>query len=183
MTLPQNPVSRVNRGSAVARARRRYGAHPTHLLLIIGCFVIAAPAGNRMLHADYGTPRRVTQWLIGGAVLHDGLLAPLYIAVDALLVTAWRRAPGRVAWINHVRVPAGISAVLLLVYASEILRRNTDQFEYSTGRSDAGYLPHWLFLSGLCFGASALLYLARLLAAVRRPRHPAGAGSVEGVGQ
>jgi len=145
------------------QARRRYGAHPGHLLLVLVCFAIAAEALNRMLHADYGTPGAVARWLIGGAALHDGLLVPLYVGLDALLVAVWRRHPGRVAWINHVRVPAGISLVLLLVYAGEILRRNTVQFDYSTGRSDAVYLPHWLFLTAVLFGASALILVGRVV--------------------
>jgi uncharacterized integral membrane protein len=106
-------------------------------------------------------------------VLHDGLLLPAYMIADAAVLGIWRRHPGKVSWINHVRLPGGICLVLLLVYGSEILRLNTVQFDYSTGRSDAPYLDHWLFLTGLLFGTSALAYILRM-ARLRRASREAG---------
>lgn len=156
-----------------SRLRQLYGAHPLHLAGVALLLLVAAVAGNRMLHAAYGSPRRVGQWLILGAIVHDMLLLPAYVAADAAVLALWRRRPGRVSWINHVRVPAGISLTLLLIYASEILRLNTVQFDYSTSHSDSPYRSRWLVLTGLLFGLSAAWYLARVGRTAIRDRRPA----------
>ena len=140
------------------QVRRRYGAHPLHLVLLLAGFAIAALA-LKVLLAE--RPREVGQWLVGSAVLHDALLVPAYIALDAALVALWRRRPGRVAWLNFVRVPAAGSGLLFLIWSPEILRKATS-FQHQTGRSTDPYLSHWLFLTALLFAVSALAYVARL---------------------
>jgi hypothetical protein len=147
-----------------------------HLVAILALLLVTAVAGERLLDAPYGSRRRVTEWWVAGAVVHDGLLLPAYMIVDAAVLALWRRHPGRVAWINHVRIPGGICLVLLLVYASEILRLNGDQFAYSTGRSDQPYLAHWLFLTALLFGLSGLSYLVRTARSGRAGRRRADFG-------
>jgi hypothetical protein len=139
--------------------RRRYGAHPAHLAVLSAGFVIAALALHVLLaerRLDVGT------WLIGSAVLHDAVLVPAYIGLDATLVAVWRRRPGRVAWLNYVRFPAAISAVLFLVYSPIILRK-AQSFRYATGRDTDAYLSHWLFVTALLFAVSGLCYLTRWL--------------------
>jgi len=142
----------------LAPVRRRYGAHPAHLLLLLAGFVVAALALKVLLGER---PRDVGQWLVGSAVVHDAVLVPAYIGADAVLVALWRRRPGRVAWLNHVRVPAALSGMLLLIWSPEILRRATS-FQRQTGRTTDAYLAHWLFVTAVLFGGSALLYLGRV---------------------
>jgi hypothetical protein len=141
-------------------ARRRYGAHPAHLAVLSAGFLLAALALHALL-AERGWA--VGQWLVGSAVLHDAVLVPAYIGLDATLVAVWRARPGRTPWLNHVRYPAAISAVLFGVYAPLILRK-ARSFRYATGRDPDAYLSHWLFVTAVLFGLSALCYLARCLA-------------------
>jgi pimeloyl-ACP methyl ester carboxylesterase len=137
--------------------RRRYGAHPAHLVALSVGFVIAALA----LHVLLGERRLdVGKWLVGSAVLHDAVLVPAYIAADATLVAVWRRRPGRVPWLNYVRFPAAISAVGFLVYSPLILRK-AESFQYATGRNTHAYLSHWLFVTALLFAVSGVGYLTR----------------------
>jgi hypothetical protein len=144
----------------VEQVRRRYGAHPAHLVVLLAGFAIAGLA-LRMLLGERS--RDVGQWLVGSAVLHDAVLVPAYIGLDAALVALWRRRPGRVPWLNHVRLPAAFSGLLLLVWSPEILRRATS-FSHQSGRSTDPYLAHWLFVTAAVFGISALAYVVRRMA-------------------
>jgi hypothetical protein len=141
-----------------------YGAAPAHLAVLTAALLLAAAAGSE-LHAERG--RDVGLWFAGAAVLHDALVLPAYVALDALLVALWRRRPGRVPWLNFVRVPLAVSGLLLLVYAPEILRLSDGAFAHKTGRSDSVYLAHWAAVSGFVAAVSAVCYLARVAA---RPR-------------
>jgi hypothetical protein len=144
----------------VRETRRRYGAHPAHLAVLLAGFAVASLALKVLL--GFRT-RDVGQWFVGSAVLHDAALVPTYIGLDATLVALWRRHPGRVPWLNHVRIPAAFSGMLLLIWAPEIARKATF-FHHQTGRSTDAYLAHWLFVTAVVFGASALAYLIRRLA-------------------
>jgi hypothetical protein len=149
--------------NVTATARRLYGEHPAHALVLLLSFVPAAFALSQLLDE-----RRldVGKWLIGSAVLHDAVLLPLYVLVDAGAVALWRRHPGPVAWLNFVRIPAAVSGMLLLIYSPEILGK-AESFEQKTGRSTDAYLGHWLLVTALLAAGSAVWYLARL-AVVRR---------------
>jgi hypothetical protein len=145
--------------------RRLYGASPAHLAVLVAGLLLAALAGSELL-AERG--RDVGVWFAAAAVLHDAVLVPAYVAVDALLVGLWRRRPGRVAWLNFVRFPLAVSGLLLLVYSPEILRLSDGAFAHKTGRSDSAYLGHWLLVSGVVAAVSAGCYLARVAAARSR---------------
>lgn len=75
--------------------------------------------------------------------------------------------------INHVRVPALLSGVLLLAWFPLILRLDPGPFEASSGLPVADYLPRWLCVSGALFALSALSYGLRLYRAHRRTRRGA----------
>lgn len=147
----------------VARARGLYGEHPAHAVLLVLSFVPATLALGQLLDER---PVAVGTWLISSAVLHDALLLPLYVLLDAAVVTLWRRRPGRVAWLNFVRIPAAVSGMALLIYSPVILNKAAS-FEYKTGRSTDGYLGKWLLLTAILAAGSALWYLTRV-AVVRR---------------
>lgn len=166
MTATQTPSS----GSPLARVGRIYGAHPVHLAVLLAGFVVAALALGQLLDER---PVAVGTWLVGAAVLHDGVFVLGYIAADALLVALWRRRPGRVAWLNFVRVPAAVSGILLLAFYPVIARQATS-FEGKTGREMDAYLGRWLLVTAVLAGLSAACYLARLVA-VRRGRPAGGA--------
>ena len=85
-------------------------------------------------------------------------------------------AGGRLRAVNYLRVPAGLSALLLLVFFPLILGRSTDKLEQVSGAPAADYLARWLLITGVLFAASALLYVARARsAAAKRPPGAAAA--------
>jgi hypothetical protein len=148
----------------VASVRRLYGEHPAHFLVLVLSFIPAALAFGPLLD---DRPVAVGKWFAGGAILHDGLLLPFYVLLDVALVTAWRQRPGRVAWLNFVRIPLAVSGMLLLMFSPLILRR-AESFEYKTGRSYDDFAGRWLLVTAILAAVSALWYLARLVTVHRR---------------
>jgi hypothetical protein len=107
-------------------------------------------------------------WFAGAAVLHDLVLLPLYSLLDRLARPALRRRPTlRVPLVNHVRVPALISGLLLLVYFPSILGLSDANYFADTGHHLEGYARNWLEITAVLFAASALVYAIRLLRAKR----------------
>jgi hypothetical protein len=141
--------------------RARYGAHPAHLLAILAGTALAVLALRPLLEER---PRDVGGWFLGSAIAHDLVLLPLYVGLDAVLVRAWRRRPGRVPWLNHVRVPMAISGVLFLVW-SPLITRQAEQFAGATGRSTDPYLGRWLVVTGILAGMSLITWTVRCVRA------------------
>ncbi len=148
----------------LATVRRLYGEHPAHFLVLVLSLVPASLALGQLLDER---PLDVATWFAVGAVLHDGLLLPAYVLLDVALVTAWRRRPGRVAWLNFVRIPLAVSGLLLLMFSPLILRQ-AESFEYKTGRTLDGFAGRWLLVTAIVAAVSAVWYLARLAVVHRR---------------
>ncbi|MFJ3667109.1 hypothetical protein ACIPSE_11690 [Streptomyces sp. NPDC090106] len=149
------------------RARIPVG-NPVQLLLLAASFALAAYAGVRLLADDWFG---VALWFVGAALLHDLVLLPLYAALDRALVGGLGAA-GRREWTPYVRVPAALSALLLLVWFPLIGGMVDRRYRLATGRSPDGFLAHWLLITAVLFGASALLLAVRLRRATKR-RPPA----------
>jgi hypothetical protein len=133
------------------------------LLALLASFAVAGYAAIRFLA---GNPLGVGAWFIGSAVVHDLVLFPLYAGLDAVLVMLLRRHPGLatvggVRWLNYWRVPALVSGLLLLVWSPLILRLPTE-FHAASGLSDRPFLTHWLAVTAVLFGISAVLLTARI---------------------
>lgn len=77
---------------------------------------------------------------------------------------------GGVPWLNHLRVPAVVSGLLLLVWSPLILRLPT-AFHAASGWSDQPFLPHWLTVTAVLFTISAAIFTARM-AVIRLARAP-----------
>jgi hypothetical protein len=166
--------------------RRYYGAGPLHLLGLLACFAMAAYAVTRVL--GEGGWLSVFQWFVACLVFHDFVAWPAYTAADRLLLRAQQRragrhqnrslpevpAPARAPWVNHVRFPAVISAVLLGMFFPLISRLSSAVYLGTTGFSENVYLTNWLMVTGALFAGSALAYLLRLGLARRRRRREAG---------
>lgn len=146
--------------------RTRYGAGPAHLVAVLAGTTLAVLALGPLLEER---PRDVAGWFIGSAIAHDLVLLPVYVGLDALLVRAWRRRPGRVAWLNFVRFPMAISAVAFLVW-SPLITRQAEQFEGATGRSTDPYLSRWLAVTAVLAGISLLCWAIRRAAVARADR-------------
>ncbi|KJS62260.1 hypothetical protein [Streptomyces rubellomurinus] len=145
---------------------RWYGAGPLHLLALLASLALTGFAVQRLLAER---PLAVAVWFVGAAVAHDLLLLPLYSLADlsARSVLRRRRGPApAVPWINHLRVPALLSGLLLLVWFPLVLDLSVP-YPGATGLSEGVYLGRWLAVTGALFGASALALALRLRRAGR----------------
>lgn len=144
------------------RLAAAYGAHPLHLLALVACFALAGYAAVRLVDSE---PVAVAVWFVGAAVGHDLVLLPLYAVVDTTLVGASRRRAAasmpRVAWLNHLRLPLAVSALLFVVFSPSILRLS-DSYVATSGLSAQPYLGRWLLVTAALFGLSAVAYAVRL---------------------
>ena len=73
-----------------------------------------------------------------------------------------RVARGRVPLVNHIRVPALGAGLALLMFWPGIVRQGEATHLAATGLDQAPYLGRWLALSAVLFGASAVVYGARV---------------------
>ena len=154
--------------------RRHYGAGPLHLMSLLACWALAGYVITR-IHAEGGWVR-ILLWFVLALVVHDLVIWPLYALADRSAVALARRHPQRlprVPWINHVRVPAIISGILLGISFPLVFRLSARYYTATTGLSEAPYLGRWLLVTGILFGGSAVLYAIRLGRALRRGGSPA----------
>jgi hypothetical protein len=146
------------------RFREAYGAGPLHLVAILATFAVAAYALERALGLT-SNPDRIVVWLGGAIVAHDLILFPLYALVGFLAAGAIlgdRRDRLRVAALNHLRVPALLSGLLLLVWYPLVAGPADRTFMRLTGLSKDVYLGRWVLLSAALFAASAVVFAVRL---------------------
>ncbi|MEU5535645.1 hypothetical protein [Streptomyces sp. NPDC020362] len=153
----------------MARFVRWYGSGPLHLLVLIASFALT---GYAMVRLFAVRAWEVAIWFVGAAVLHDLTLLPLYslAGLSALSVLRHRAGNGpSVPWINHLRVPAFLSGLLLLVRFPLVFRLAVP-CPGDTGLSDSVYLGRWLAITGVLFAASAVAFAIRLRRALRARR-------------
>jgi hypothetical protein len=121
---------------------------------------------------------RIAIWMVAAAVLHDLVLFPLYSGLDR-----GARSVLRGATVNYVRIPAGLSLLLLAVFFGTIAGKGAGAYHAVSGRSYDGYLTRWVAVTVALFGVSGLIYLVRRSsprgAAGRRP--PARGGDQAGL--
>ncbi len=144
--------------------RRHYGANPLHLLAHVAAFAIAGFALDQILSAG-NTEVNFIVWFVGAAILHDVVFVPIYSLLDRVARRGASAAPAvgrRVPVINHVRAPALISGVLLLVYFPVIFRPGDSTYFAATGHHLRGYGRNWLLITAVLFLGSALVYAVRL---------------------
>ncbi|MEU5837892.1 hypothetical protein ABZ820_30050 [Streptomyces diacarni] len=152
---PSGPAAggRMEAGPArgAGRLRRRLGS-PLQSVLLLASFVLAGYAGTRLPTDDW---LGVAVWFVGAALLHDLVLLPLYSFADRL-----PRLAGR--YVNHLRVPALLSLLLLLVWLP-LIWGPPDRYAKTTGRPEGTthYALHWLWLTVGLFAVSALWLAVR----------------------
>lgn len=133
---------------------KRYGATPLHLAAHLAALLLAAWALLQVL--GLGNWQRVLLWLAGAVIVHDLVLWPGYTALDRL---ARRGRPA--GWVNYVRVPAGISGLLALVFFPVMCGKGEAAYERVSALGWDGYATRWLLVSAALFAASGVVYLVR----------------------
>ena len=149
--------------------QRHYGAGPIHLAGLAACFIVAAYALGKVL-GESGWKEILALFALC-VVAHDLIVWPVYGIADRMALRLQNRSQGRppqVPWINHVRVPTVISALLLVMFFPLIFRLSDPYYQQATGFNENVYLFNWLAVAGILFSGSALLYVARLGRARRR---------------
>ena len=143
------------------RLLRWYGASPLHLLAFLGCFALAGYAAARLVPSR---PLGIVAWFGGAVIGHDLVLMRLYSLADWSAAAVIRHRPGRLPqlpWINYLRVPAGLSGLLLLIWFPLILRLRT-RYQASSTLSPGPFLWHWLAVTGALFLLSAAALTLRI---------------------
>lgn len=155
--------------TVLARVRGFYGAHPLHLLALLGCFALAGYAVLRTL-SEPAWPV-ILLWFLGAVVAHDLVLFPLYALADHSLTSGLRAVrPGRggaaprVPVGNHLRVPFLGAGLLFLIFFPGIIEQGAQTFRDASGLTQEPYLGRWLLLTAAMFLASAVVYAARVAA-------------------
>ena len=154
--------------SLLGHFRSRYGASPLHLAGHLVVFSIALFAIDRI--ASGGGLAELIALYIGFVIAHDLVFLPAYSCLDRATQAALARlAPGgrgSVPAINHVRVPALISGLLLIIYAPFISGMADSGYFQLSGHHIEGYLRNWLLISAALFLGSGLIYALRVGRAV-----------------
>lgn len=150
--------------SARGPFRRLYGASPWHLFALLGCFLLAAYAVSRV----WGDPGfwRIAAWFVGAAIAWDLVAGPLIALADRLL-RPLRSRPRRVPVINHLRLPALLSGLLLVVWAPVVFQRSEEVYRLKTGLDQDPYLERWVAITVVLFAVSAVVYVVRLARVTR----------------
>jgi len=144
--------------------RYEYGAQPLHLIATLTSLLLCGYALLRITQIPGGG--RVLIWLVAAALLHDLVALPLYSGLSRLTQGAADNAiasrAARLMALNHLRVPAGLSLLLLVVYFPLILRVDPDHYMDTTGLSLDVYLGRWLLISAALFLISGIVYAVRM---------------------
>jgi hypothetical protein len=146
------------------RFRYEYGHGPVHLLAAIACFAISAWALAQALDV-LASPGNFVIWLLGSIIAHDFLLLPVYSLLGLVAARSLRTEHSptrlRIAALNHLRVPALLSGLALLVWFPVVAGAGSDTFTRASGLSNDIYFERWLALSAALFLGSALLLALR----------------------
>ena len=149
---------------------RLYGAHPWHLLSLLASFAVTGYAVSRLLD-DSAALLRIAIWFVGAAAVWDLVLGPLLSVADEGLKPVLSSARVRgVAALNFVRFPAGLSLLLLLVWAPLIFQRSEQIYQGKSDLTQDPYLERWVAVTVALFVLSALAYGLAVLRAGRPPR-------------
>jgi hypothetical protein len=157
--------------------KRLYGSNPLHLLVSIACLAVAAYAAS--LLAKGGDVKGIIIWLAVAIIGHDLILFPLYAIADrSVRGVLTHRPPAlpKVQWINHLRVPVVISAILFGMWWP-LMFNVPKEYTEKTDLSASPYLGHWLMVTAALFLLSALAFAVKLAIGGGRGGSSRGGGS------
>lgn len=144
--------------------RRLYGASPKHLATHLIAFALVAFAFDQIFAG--GGVKQLLIWYFGLVIVHDLIFVPAYTGLDrglgVLLSRLSARRRARVPMINHVRAPAVISGLLLIIYAPLISGQAGSWYFDVSGRPLEHYLRNWLLITVALFIGSGFIYALRV---------------------
>jgi hypothetical protein len=150
--------------------RRRYGAGPLNLVAHLAALGIAAFAFDRIFSS--GHVKELLFWYLGFAIAHDLVFVPAYTGLDRLfratIARLPRPRPEAVPVVNHLRAPAVISALLLIIYLPLLSGRADTSYFAMSGHHLTQYLRNWLLITVVLFIGSGLIYTGRVARARAR---------------
>jgi hypothetical protein len=154
------------------RFRFEYGAEPLHLLATLASLALVGYALLRVL--ELPAPGAILLWLGVAVIAHDLIALPLYTGLARIAAAGAEGLlrPRRLALaaLNHLRVPAALSLLLLLISFPLVFELGSERYELITGLGTERYLGNWLGISAALFASSGLLLALRLrFGNVRRP--------------
>ena len=137
------------------------------LLLLFASFAFAGYVADRVVRVPYAW--MIGVFFVGAIVAHDFILYPIYALADRLTRRVALRPDPRpgVPWVNHVRIPAVLSGLLLVLFFPLVLGLGERTYRSATGLGTSPYLGRWLLVTGILFAGSGLLYVGRLWRASR----------------
>jgi hypothetical protein len=99
-------------------------------------------------------------------VLHDLVALPLYSLLGRIAeeTTDLAVRPRRrmLLTLNHIRIPAGFSLLLLLISFPLVFEVDPDGYALTTGLDTGRYLGNWLAITAVLFTISGIHYALRL---------------------
>lgn len=151
---------------AVKSLARAYGAHPLHLLALLGCFALTGYVAVHVANAPL-LPRMVI-WFVAAVIVHDLILFPLYALADRSLRSVLKLLPSKphqdappVPTVNYIRIPALGVALTFVLFLPGIIQEGGPTYLAATGQTQAPYLGRWLLLAAAMFLISAMVYAIR----------------------
>ena len=126
-----------------------------------GVLLMGFAAYVLLTDAHIRDPQDVAIWLAGAIAVHDGLLAPLVLALGLLLTMLVRRTRSRRIIRGGLIVAGSLTAVAIPVLFRPGTRANPTVLPLN-------YVAGWLLLVGVTTAATAIL----LVAHGRRPKPP-----------
>jgi hypothetical protein len=121
---------------------------------------VAAYGVKLLLDLGFGNLRATVEWLIGGIVLHDAVLAPVTVLVGVGFVVLQRRGVR-----TGPLIVGGLVLGTVTIAAIPVLGRFGARSDNAT-LLDRNYVVGWLVLAGLTALVSVAVLLAR---GTRRP--------------
>lgn len=142
------------------QVRRARAAAAGQLVVVLAGLALGSAAALRIVVSS-DQWLRIAVWFGAAVLVHDLVAFPLYTAADRVLVAATGRA--RVPLVNHVRLPALGSLLLLVVFLPQISGQGDGGWTSASGLSPGPYLARWLVVSAALFALSGLAYGVRVL--------------------
>jgi hypothetical protein len=144
--------------------RRRYGASPLHLAAHLLALAIVALTFDRIFSG--GDAPKLLLLYLAFIIAHDLIFVPIYSSLDRATRRALSRLPlarhSAIPMINHVRAPALISALLLIIYGPSISGSADGEYFALSGHHLEHYLRNSVLITAGLFLGSGVIYVARV---------------------